>query len=123
MAQAQIERQGFSKKDSLIPHQLSEEGIAPIRALFAKYPLLEFGYLAQKRVRYFPDSPYLIVGLRPYRRWYKLHWPKREAELMAIGKQIQLPRQGWIMLVTGNNRYALKKFLKVPGSEIYRRAT
>jgi hypothetical protein len=121
LERANAERKGIKLSDELLPHQIAPAGLGKMRVLFLKYPLLEMVYLSQKKVREFPESPYFIVGLVPYRRWYKPHWPKKEVKPIAIAGQIELPTSGWVVLLTATQKWLRRKFLVVPGSEIYRR--
>lgn len=121
MQRAQAERKGIVPRDTLLPHDITPAGVERMKELFAKYPLLEFAYLARKNVRELPGQPYYIVGLRPYRRWYKVHWPKKELQLLEIAKRIELPTAGWVVLLTDKNRWLRRKFDALPDSQIYRR--
>jgi Zn-dependent protease with chaperone function len=116
---AQAERVGIGGRDELLPHRISSQGIAWLRPIFQKYPLLESVHIAQKRVVHFPDSPYFVIGLVPRRKWYRWASARKERALVGMAKDLRLPGQGWVVLLDNRHSWLKKKLRQIPGSQIY----
>jgi len=85
LAAAAAERENFEIGD-LMEHGLPEETIEALRAGLAEFPSVRAAYLARKRLKHFPESPFLLMGV-------ELIGPKDEykAQVEALGGRLKLP--------------------------------
>lgn len=117
----EAERLGCTPKDTLLPHGLSAEELAPVRAVLAD-PVHRVGraWLVRKQLMHHAvEKPYFILVLRAD----KGRGLSTDVEIAAWSNQladsIMLPGAGLIVPVINQFMWLGKKALHVAGSEIY----
>ena len=115
------ERQGCTPQDILLPHGLSTEELAPVRAVLAA-PAHRVGraWLVRKQLNYCAaEQPYFILVLRAH----KGPGLNTDAEVAEWANQlvasIVLPGAGLVVPVINSFMWLGKKVLHVADSEIY----
>jgi hypothetical protein len=84
---ATAERNNFRPGDPLLPLELSDAELAPLRSLFAEYPNLDKVYIVRRVVTYDAHAPHFVVGLVVITKWWGLNtWS--ESELADFAKWV-----------------------------------
>ena len=116
---AERERVTALHSDSFEPHALSPAELAPLCERLSWYEAVERAYLVRKKVQFFPQKPFYVLGVMRRRSWLERN-PQRESQDLAkmIVKHVRLNGKCYVVVFTGRSDWK-KSLIKIPGSEIY----
>ncbi|MCL1474720.1 M48 family metallopeptidase [Argonema antarcticum] len=122
---AQQERSNLSEKDKFIHHNLPQATVDRLRQQLSGYPQIKEVYLVRKDLKYFPEKPFYILGVKQQIPWYRLHISDRDGEIMnKLVSEIEYPNLTSVILLNDHNGYNKpfeKKMAKIEKACIYRR--
>ncbi|HTR42310.1 MAG TPA: M48 family metalloprotease [Pseudomonadales bacterium] len=119
---AQQERARISVTDTFIPHALTEQQIAALRAVFSAEADIVSAAVAQKKLQYLPDSPCYAIALRMQTSWLKTRSSQASQQIVhRIAKQTRLPGHFTVFVDEKNLRSLGAEIFHVPGSVVYER--
>ncbi len=123
IAASQAERFGVASTDTLIPHGLDPETLAPLCALLEADPDVIRAELAQKQLRHFPKQKFFLLCIRVRRPWHGMADRTRE---QAIANRFllkaRLPGRVLIFAPVGSFRALATRITKMKDSTIFERA-
>lgn len=109
---ANQERAGVKASDQFEPHELSAAAESNLRKQLTRYPEIKEVYLVKKVVKYFPEQPYYILGVRRNRSFWETDEQQKNQELLnQLATQLECPGQTWIVLLNREQK-ALEKALR-----------
>lgn len=116
---AEAERASVLLTDPCEPHGLDEAQRASLLAQFKGVSPLNRVYMARKVVKYFPERPLYLVGVRatPWYRWKDKAWA--DATVAQLRQQVEWPGEAIIVSVEGTYRKFGPKLKRIQGSLVY----
>jgi hypothetical protein len=100
---AQQERSGVSASDRFEPHGLSAEAVAQFRKQLARYPQIKEAYLVRKVVRYFPQKPFYILGIKRKRSFFEMDQNREYQKLLdQLVNELEFSGESWIVFLNAN---------------------
>jgi Zn-dependent protease with chaperone function len=118
---AHEERRKLPKKGQLRPHGLDDAGLAPARAVLARYPEITRADLARVEVKFLPENPYFVIALRIRTAWWKPRASDADQKLLVkLVGELQLPG-AFYAITAGGNTAAMAKAVRKRGALIYER--
>jgi hypothetical protein len=120
---AQQERSRITHDDTFSPSGLSEDQIAPLRALFANEPDVSAVAVARRNLRYLPTSPGYVVCVKMGVSWWKPRSVASNREIIQrLVKQIKLPAHFLVFVAEKQLEGPGEDVFAVPSAVIYQRA-
>ena len=120
--EAQRERSMVTSKDQFLPHEMSDEGLRPLRDLLAKQPNMGAAYLARKQVKFFPQKRLFVLCVRsPAKSWFSFT-RTNECDATLVNQIVSLVKlPGRVLTVTPNGifREVARKVIAVSDSQIF----
>ena len=116
------ERQDVSGGDSLLPHELSEAKLLPIRAVLAATEDVGEAYIVRKAVTHMPEVPLYIVGVKMRLPWYRYRSVSKEQRLISrLVKELPVPGQWLVVALNDHTAKIRRKMRRVAGAQLVRR--
>ncbi|MBE9224247.1 M48 family metalloprotease [Phormidium sp. LEGE 05292] len=116
LLKAQQERSFVDKRDKFIPHNLPDKEITLIYQQLSRYPEIKQAYLVRKKVTYFPEKPFYVLGITQQKAWYKWHISDQDQKLLnKIISEVEFPGQAYIILLNDYSGYN-KEWGKIIGN-------
>ena len=123
VAASHTERLNVVAGDVFIPHTLTAEELAALRAVLAADPEIAAADLVQKQMRHFQKQRLFVLCLRLQRAWYQL--PNRDREQAAVARllpKIRLPGRKLVLAPHGGFRALAARLARLPAARIFLRA-
>jgi Zn-dependent protease with chaperone function len=122
LARAHQERATVTERDRFEPHGLPDTELARLREQLSQHEQVGAAYLVRKAVTLFPERPLFVLGVRLITACHKIQSEQEERALTSrLGASLQLPGEGYIIILNRNTAGLGKALQKVEGAEIYRR--
>jgi hypothetical protein len=116
---AEKERATVSDQDRLKLHDLPPETVEKIRTTLSYHEEITAAYLVQKDVRYFPEKPCYVLGIKTRKRWFWSTSSVKDADLVATIAD-RVAEQGIHYILALNEFKSLEKQMNdIPHSLIY----
>lgn len=113
------ERNDVSAKDTLLPHELPESDLAPIREALAGFEDLAEAYFVRKAVTHMPEVPFYVLGVKFRLPWYRYQSQSKEQELIEeLSQKVPLPGQWLIVALNEHTAKVRKKMRRVPAAQL-----
>jgi Zn-dependent protease with chaperone function len=117
---ANEERSHVSDRDRFQPHQLSLETLQAFRRQLTNYPDVREAYLVQKVIRYFPQKPFYVLGIKRQKNFLKFDGDRQDLILVnRLADELKCPGETWIVILNDRNRNLEKQIKKVTNEPIY----
>jgi len=117
---AQPERATIRSPKELISHQADPAEVKRLCEQLSQLPRVKKAYLAQKRLKLFPEKPLYVLGVVPKVPWYQLNHDKANRKLVdQLAAQLSFSGETLILALAGDNKKFLKGFRKLEGSQIF----
>ncbi|MBD2042757.1 M48 family metallopeptidase [Microcoleus sp. FACHB-672] len=121
---AQQERSFVQESDTFLPHDLPSPALEPLRQLVSRYTQVKEVYLVRKRVIYFPEKPFYVLGIKLRRTWYKFQSSDSDQQFFnQFVSEVKLPGQAYVILLNSQekNFKNLEQILReIQGAAIYK---
>lgn len=115
---AQKERETVTDQDQLKTHGLSAEIVEKVKTLVSYHDEITAAYLVEKDVRYFPEQPCYVLGIKIKKQWFKSSSAIKDEDLIeAVANQVG--QQGIHYVVNLNKFSSLEKRMQEISSAIY----
>jgi Zn-dependent protease with chaperone function len=122
MRLARKERMSVDGKSELEPHELDNDTVDYLNRVFEQVPDVSRVWAARKKVQYFSDSPYIVLGVDAYEG--SIH--TRSEEKLALAKScldnLQMPHEFCVTVFEMGSGALKKKIAQVPDALIYKKA-
>jgi hypothetical protein len=93
-----------------------------LRAQVSDDPDIRTVYFVRKVVKHFPEVPFYVLGIVPFRRWYQFRSAKAESELIKqLATGLKFPGETIVVALERKWKYLRRLFNDINGAEIYRR--
>jgi tetratricopeptide (TPR) repeat protein len=113
------ERRDIRTNDTLLPHELPEPDLAPIREALAGYEDLAEAYFVRKAVTHMPEVPFYVLGVKFRLPWYRFQSESKEQQLIEeLSQNVPLPGHWLIVALTGHTARIREKMRRVPGAQL-----
>ena len=117
---ARQERSFVSESDEFKPHKLPNSEVKKMWVQLSKYDYLKEAYLVQKVVKYFPEKPLYVLGVKRRRGWLEVDSTPNDNQLAdRLANEVQFPGNGYIIIFNNNTNNIANKLRKVEQSAIY----
>jgi Zn-dependent protease with chaperone function len=117
---AKEERAHVSERDRFLPHQLSLETLQALRQQLANYTNVREAYLLQKFVRYFPNKPFYVLGIKRQKSF--LEFDSNCQDLILVNRladDLKCAGETCIIILNERNRNLEKQIKKIAKEPIY----
>lgn len=122
LAASRQERNSVTAADTLIPHGLTDDELAPLRALLADEDEIVHAELGRKALRLFPEQRLFLLCVHVRRNWLNREPAERaQAAVNRLVPRVQLPGRVLIFSRTGGFTPLAHKLAAVSGADFYRR--
>lgn len=119
---AQRERSTISAADTFVPHELTDEQLAPLRELLDSIPDVGAAWLARKELHYFPNRRLLVLCVRgAVTRWWSKNAERESTLVRRLAPKVELPGQVLVISRQGSFRNLARTIMRFPGAEVLRR--
>jgi hypothetical protein len=119
---SQRERSTITAGDTFVPHELTDEQLAPLRALLASIPAVGAAWLIRKKLRYFPNRPQFVLCVRgTATRWWSNNSEQETDLVRRLVPKVELPGQVLVISRHGSFAALARVIMKIPGTEVFRR--
>jgi tetratricopeptide (TPR) repeat protein len=108
LLKGQQERSRVLDCDTFKPHTLKKSEVNELKQQLADYPQVKEAYLVEKVVTYFPEKPFIVLGIVRKRGWIE----SKDADQKLIdllATNVQFPTQAYIISFSGSGTGKLKK--------------
>ena len=113
------ERHDLKAADALLPHDLSEAEVRPIREALATFEDVAEAYFVRKAVKYLPEMPFYVLGVKRRLPWYRYSSGSKDQQLVErVAREVPLPGQWLVVALNAHRRKMRKKMRRVPGAQL-----
>jgi len=121
VVESRRERATVTARDGLLPHGLTDEQLAPLRALLTSLPDGSAAWLVRKALRHFPHRPLFLLCVRATPNRWGFANADRDRELTKqLVPRVELPGQVLVVTRHGAFRKLASKIMAFPGSDLLR---
>ncbi|HEU4594059.1 MAG TPA: M48 family metallopeptidase [Pyrinomonadaceae bacterium] len=115
------ERAVFKDGDALIPHGLTPEEVAGLRAQVRRYYRdIKRAYLARKQTEHLSDVPLYVLGIEIELSWYQSSSEEFDRELLnKLIANLEFKGETFIVILNNNFKKTKKALAKLEGALIY----
>ncbi|MBD1937163.1 M48 family metallopeptidase [Microcoleus sp. FACHB-68] len=121
---AQRERSFVREDDTFLPHDLPSAALALLLQQVSRYTQVKEVYLVRKKVRYFPEQPFYVLGIKLRRAWYKFKSSDSDQQFFNhFVSEVEFPGQAYVILLNSQERNFknLEEILReIQGAAIYK---
>ncbi|MBX7218652.1 MAG: M48 family metallopeptidase [Blastocatellia bacterium] len=97
--------------DELYPHRVHPEDVQALCQQLAAFPQIEIAYLAEKEVRYFPDVPFLVLGVVANLPGSNDQGKKAADQLLHdLTEKVEYPYETFVLLLGWHNQGFSSRF-------------
>lgn len=119
---AEREEQTFTKRDVLLPPDLSDEVLQAVRAVVSGHPEIAEAYLVRKQLRTEIGKPSYVLGLVPKFKGLIVDYDKASKELLQrVLQSGHLPIEMTVVILTAGYSFLTKRMRKINGALVYRK--
>lgn len=117
---ARQERATLPLKKVYVGHDLKDDVLDAMRAVFADCPEIDRVYLVRKSLEHFPEMPLYVIGYR--NRRFNRSDKKTGAVTQRLINELKCPGELFVLPVTGNNAPLESLFKKIADARIFLRS-
>ncbi|HJS44151.1 MAG TPA: M48 family metalloprotease [Gemmatimonadales bacterium] len=116
---ADKERRDVNGKDTLLPHELPEAKLAPVREALGKFEDVTEAHLVRKAVTHMPERPFYVLGVKMRLPWYRYRSESKEQRLVErLAHEVPVPGQCLVVALNDHTAKIRKNMKRVPGSQL-----
>ena len=116
---ARMERATLPFKKIYFSHDLKDDALDAMHAVFARCPEIDCVYLVRKTLIHFPEMPLYVVGYR--NRLFHRSDKKTAAITQRLIDELECPGEFFVLPLTGTNAPLEGILKKITGAKIYAR--